>query len=86
LDKEIKLPRVIECLPSGDNFPVYVLARYLHVHRQHVLNLIDSGEIKCAIDIRGPGASRSTIRVPRWAVEEFLKSREIIVVGKTAPN
>jgi len=84
LDKETKIPRVLECLPPGDSFPVYVLARCFHVHRQHVLNLIDAGELKCAIDFRSPGSSRSTIRVPRWAVEEFLKSREIIVVGKTS--
>jgi hypothetical protein len=78
--------QVSEYLPPGDNFPVYLLARFLHVHRQHVLNLIDCGEIKCAIDIRSPHASRSTIRVPRWAVEEFLKSREIVVVSKHTPD
>lgn len=66
-------------LPAGDHFSVCVLARYLHVTRNHVVNLIDSGEIRCAIDIRGSGASRSTLRVPRWAVEEFLKSRKVIV-------
>jgi excisionase family DNA binding protein len=83
LDKQTNtLPGVVE-LPPGDHFPVYVLARYLHVHRQHVLNLIDSGEIKCAIDIRGAQASRSTIRIPRWAVEDFLKSRTIVIVQST---
>ena len=69
-------------LPAGDNFPVHVLARYWHVDRKHIINLIDSGEIRCAIDIRGAASSRSTIRIPRWAVVEFLKNREIIVVDK----
>jgi len=82
LDKTIKIKRVSE-LPAGDNFPVHVLARYWHVDRKHIINLIESGEIRCAIDLRSPHASRSTIRVPRWAVEEFLRSREIIVVSKT---
>ena len=67
-------------MPEGENIPVHVLARFLHVTRNHVINLIDSGEIKCAVDIRGASASRSTIRVPRWAVEDFLRSREIIIV------
>jgi len=71
-------------LPEGDSFPVHVLARFWHVHRQHVINLIDSGEIKCAIDLRGASGSRSTIRVPRWAAEEFVKSREIVIVGKAS--
>ena len=83
MDKTETTIRRVE-LPAGENFPVHVLARFLHVHRQHVLNLIDSGDLKCAVDIRGPGSSRSTIRIPRWAVEEFLKSREIIVVGTTS--
>jgi len=82
-----KIPTAHLALPAGDSFPVHVLARYWHVTRPHIINLIESGEIKCAIDIRSPGASRSTIRIPRWAVEEFLKTREIIVVGKnSAPN
>jgi Helix-turn-helix domain len=73
--------QVSECfLPPGESFPVHLLARVLHVHRTHVINLIDAGEIKCAVDLRGPGASRSTIRVPRAAVIAFLESRRIVVV------
>lgn len=71
--------QVTEYLPVGESFPVHLLARVLHVHRKHVIHLIDCGELKCAIDLRSPGASRSTIRVPRAAVLEFLESRRIIV-------
>ena len=67
-------------LPPGGSFSVIVLARALQVTRNHVINLIDTGEIKCAVDLRGPGASRSTIRVPRAAVIEFLESRRIVIV------
>jgi len=83
LDEMTQFPRVVDCLPQGDSFPVHVLARYWHVDRKTVLMLIDSGEIKCAFDLRAPYSSRSTIRIPRWAIEEFLKTREIIVVGKS---
>ena len=69
----------MEYLPPGESFPVHVLARVLQVHRDHVINLIDNGELKCAVDLRSPGASRSLIRVPRAAVVEFLQSRRIIV-------
>jgi hypothetical protein len=72
--------QVTEYLPAGDSFPVHLLARILHVDRKHVIHLIDCGELKCAVDLRGPGASRSTIRVSRAAVIEFLESRRIIVV------
>jgi hypothetical protein len=81
--KDVESKTVTLCLPPGESFPVHVLARVLHVDRKHVVHLIDCGELKCAVDLRGPASSRSTIRVPRWAVEEFLRSREIIVIGKS---
>jgi hypothetical protein len=79
---KIKFPavNVTEYLPPGESFPVYLLARVLHIDRKHVVHLIDTGELKCAVDLRGPGASRSTIRISRAAVIEFLESRRIIVV------
>jgi len=75
---------VSEYLPAGESFPVHLLARVLHVDRKHVIGLIDSGEIKCAFDMRSPGVSRSLIRVPRAAVVEFLESRKIVVVESPA--
>ena len=72
--------QVTEYLPAGESFPVHILARVLRVTRNHVVNLIDCGELKCAVDLRSPGASRSTIRVPRAAVVEFLECRRIVVV------
>jgi hypothetical protein len=67
-------------LPPGNSFPVHLLASALHVSRNHLIKLIDTGEIKCAVDLRSPGSSCSTIRVPRAAVLEFLESRKIVVV------
>jgi hypothetical protein len=69
-----------EYLPAGESFPVHVLSRVLHVHRTHITSLIESGEIKCGFDIRGAQSSRSTIRVPRAAVVEFLERRKIVIV------
>lgn len=66
-------------LPPGEALPVYVIARILCVHRTHVLNWIDSGELK-AIDLRGSQSSRSTVRVERQSLVKFLESRQIIVV------
>jgi excisionase family DNA binding protein len=63
-------------LPADQNFAVNTLANYLGVRRQHVLDWIDSGEIKCAFDLRGAGSSRSLIRIPRAAVLEFLAARK----------
>jgi Helix-turn-helix domain len=71
---------VSEYLPPGESFPVHLLARVLHIHRTHLINLIDAGEIQCAVDLRGHGSSRSTIRVPRAAVIEFLEKRRIVII------
>jgi len=56
-----------------------MLARYWHVDRKHVVNLIDAGEIKWAIDLRAPSSNRSTIRIPRSSVVAFLSTRVIRV-------
>jgi excisionase family DNA binding protein len=63
-------------LPADRNFAVNTLAKLLGVRRQHVLDWIDSGQIRCAFDLRGAGSSRSTIRIPRAAVLEFLAKRK----------
>ncbi len=78
----VKNPPVADYLPDGDSFPVHVLARFWHVDPKHIVNLIDAGEIESAVDLRCPGASRSTIRVSRAAVITFLGRRRITVVGK----
>ncbi len=66
-------------LPAGmDFFPVWWLASRWGVSKQHVINLVESGEIRVALDLRGGGASKSLIRVPRCSVLEFLKKRKAI--------
>jgi hypothetical protein len=70
---------VIE-LPHGESLPLYVVARTLGLDRKHLVHLVESGEIKTAYDCRNATASRSTIRIPRDAVLEFLERRKIVIV------
>jgi hypothetical protein len=64
-------------LPPQDFFPVWQLARIWKAHRQHVINLIESGELKVPVDLRNKASSRSMIRVPRASVVEFLNRRKV---------
>jgi hypothetical protein len=70
---------VTEHLPAGESFPVWQLAQMFHVDRKHLINLIESGEIKVAFDLRGKASSQSCIRVPRNSLLEFLEKRQVIV-------
>jgi hypothetical protein len=70
-------------LPPGDTIAVWALAEALGVHRTHITNLLDQGEIKCAIDLRGKGSSRSTIRIPRSAILEFIEKRQVAIATIT---
>ena len=58
-------------------FPVFLLAKIFRCHRQHVINLIESGDLKVPIDLRGPRATKSMWRAPRPAVVEFLNNRKV---------
>jgi len=73
---------VAEHLPNWESFPVNFLAKYLQIHRDHVLRLIELGEISPVLDLRAPNSTRSCLRVPREAVLDFLKTRQVTVVGK----
>ena len=66
-----------EHLPPGEALPVYVIARALGCHRSDIVHLVEAGEVE-AIDLRGPGSSRSTIRVTRQSLMEWLESRSVI--------
>jgi hypothetical protein len=61
----------------GQWLPVWKLALLLKVRREKLLELIDDGEIGCAYDLRGKGASRATIRIPPHAVIAFLERTTI---------
>jgi hypothetical protein len=65
----------------GESFAVWQLATFFGVNKQHLINLIESGEFG-AIDLRGKAGSRSTIRIPRDALISFLESRKIIAAQK----
>jgi hypothetical protein len=64
----------------GQWLPVWELARLLKVRRGKLLELIDEGELKCAYDLRGKGASRAAIRIPPTAVIAFLERTTISTV------
>ena len=57
---------------DGQWVPVWELARLLKL-----LELIDEGEISCAYDLRGKGASRGCVRIPPCAVIEFVTRTKI---------
>ena len=63
-------------LPAGKEwFSVRWLARHWGKSVQHIINLIDSGEIKESVDMRGKKAKRSDRIVVRAAVIDFLNKR-----------
>lgn len=62
-------------LPDWDGFPIWWLAKRWQVTDQHILNLVESRQIACAVDLRNKGSSRATIRIPRKAVIAFLNTR-----------
>lgn len=68
-------------LPADNSFPVHLLAKLLNVHRTHIVHLIETGELRCAVDLRSSQSSRSCIRVSRVAILEFLEAREIQVIS-----
>jgi excisionase family DNA binding protein len=71
---------VSEYLPPGETFAVWQLAKMLNCHRSHLVHLIEAGEI-VAFDLRGKKASRSTMRVPRNSIVEFLEKRQVIAAA-----
>jgi len=73
---------VAEHLPNWESFPVNFVAKYLQIHRDHVMRLIELGEISPVLDLRAPNATRSYLRVPREALLDFLKTRELAIVQK----
>lgn len=65
-------------LPPGDSLPVFAIAKALNCTRGHVIHLIEAGELP-AVDLRAPGASRSTLRVARQSLLDWMESRTVIV-------
>jgi hypothetical protein len=71
LDFDAELP------PKMEFFPVWFLGKLWHCSAQHVINLVDSGELKVPVDLKGKAASKTMIRVPRASVVEFLNRRKV---------
>jgi hypothetical protein len=65
-------------LPANRNFfPVWELAKSWHCSVQHIINLVESGELKVPVDLKGKSATKTMIRVPRASVVEFLNRRKV---------
>jgi excisionase family DNA binding protein len=69
-------------LPKGVAFlTIRQLAVSLGVSRQHVMNLIEKGDLEAGADVSVTGSTRSSLRIPRASVIRFLNSRRVIVEG-----
>lgn len=65
----------VDPLPPGNCLSLSVIARSLGIHRQHIVQAIEEGQL-AAVDLRSPGASRSCIRIPRISLECWLTQRQ----------
>jgi hypothetical protein len=66
-------------LPTGKEwFSVRWLARHWGKSVQHVINLIESGEITESVDFRGKAATRADRQVHRAEVVAFLERRRLL--------
>jgi hypothetical protein len=64
-------------LPAGKEwFSPRWLARHWGKSVQHVLNLIEEGEIKDVVDMRSKHARRTCANIPRQSVVDFLNRRK----------
>jgi hypothetical protein len=74
-------------LPAGvESFALHWLAKRWKVSLQHVFNLVRSGEIPVAVDLRNSNSSRSCIRAPRAAVVAFLNRRkDLTAIEESSP-
>ena len=63
--KEFDIDFDAELPPNMAFFPLWWLAKRWHCSVQHVINLVDSGELKVPVDLKGKSASKSMIRAPR---------------------
>jgi len=64
-------------LPAGKEwFSIRWLARHWGRSCQHVANLVESGEIKTTVDLRGKHAKRSDTNIHRKEVVGFLNRRK----------
>jgi len=64
-------------LPAGKEwFSIRWLARHWGRSARHIGNLVDSGEIKVTVDLRGKHSRRADLNIPRQAVVDFLGRRK----------
>lgn len=63
-------------LPPQDFFPVWQLAKSWRCSPEHVIRLVESGELPVGLDLRNKASSKTMIRVPRKSVVKFLTRRK----------
>lgn len=75
-------------LPAGvESFALHWLAKRWKVSVQHVFNLVKSGEIPVAVDLRNLNSSKSCIRAPRASVVTFLNRRkDLTAIEEASPS
>lgn len=70
LDFEFHLP------PDREKFRVWEVATILHCTQEHVIHLIEEGQLGPVVDIKTAGATRSSFVVPRPGLVKFLQERK----------
>lgn len=75
-------------LPAGvESFALHWLAKRWKCSVRHLFKLVESGEFKVAIDLRGLNSSKACIRLPRQSVVDFLNRRkDLIAVAEANPQ
>lgn len=63
-------------LPPWKFFPVQWLAKELHCSPEHLIHMIETGELPVAVDLRGKNSSRMMLRIPRQSLVHFLTARK----------
>jgi hypothetical protein len=63
-------------LPPWNFFPIAWCANEWHCSPEHIVNLIETGELPVGVDLRGHKSSKMMIRIPRKSLVAFLNHRK----------
>ena len=75
-----------DALPRRESFSVHWIAEYWRCSVQHVINLIESGELPVDADLRKKAPTKTMIRVSRKSLAEFMNSRkDLAAVAARSP-
>ena len=75
-----------DALPRWESFSVHWIANHWRCSVQHVINLIESGELPVDADLRKKAPTKTMIRVSRKSLAEFMNSRkDLAAVAARSP-